>query len=103
MINNANICEKYCCQEPRCQAWTLRLQQADTANCPKGKYCFLHVNGKCKRNKINPDWLFLRFVNDCYDRTKWFFISLLLQDRIAAGSKAQYQHPSVIQNIVHPG
>lgn len=37
MINNANICEKYCCQEPRCQAWTLRLQQADTANCPKGK------------------------------------------------------------------
>lgn len=73
MINNANICEKYCCQEPRCQAWTLRLQQADTANCPKGKYCFLHVNGKCKRNKINPDWLFLRFLNDCYDRTKWFF------------------------------
>lgn len=37
MTNNANICEKYCCQEPRCQAWTLRLQQAGTANCPKGQ------------------------------------------------------------------
>lgn len=31
------------------------------------------------------------------------FNSSLLQDRIAAGLKAQYQHPSVIQNIVHPG
>ncbi|XP_068707315.1 uncharacterized protein [Montipora foliosa] len=39
MINNANICEKYCCQEPRCQSWTVRLQQADTANCAKGTYC----------------------------------------------------------------
>ena len=38
MINNANICEKYCCQEPRCQSWTVRLQQADTANCAKGLY-----------------------------------------------------------------
>ena len=38
MTNNANICEKYCCQEPRCQAWTLRFQQADTANCPKGQW-----------------------------------------------------------------
>ena len=36
MENNAKICQKYCCKEPRCAAWVMRRQAAGTANCPKG-------------------------------------------------------------------
>ena len=36
MENNAKICQKYCCREPRCAAWVMRKQNAATANCPKG-------------------------------------------------------------------
>ena len=35
--NNAKICQKYCCKEPRCAAWVLRKQSDATANCPKGE------------------------------------------------------------------
>ena len=38
MTNNAKICEKYCCKEPRCQAWTLRFQEASTSNCPESEF-----------------------------------------------------------------
>ena len=37
MENNAKICEKYCCKEPRCAAWVLRLQSDATSNCPAGE------------------------------------------------------------------
>ena len=42
--HNGKLCEKYCCHEPRCRAWTLRFQKADTANCPKGNDtgCYCH-------------------------------------------------------------
>lgn len=39
MENNAKICEKYCCKEPRCAAWVLRLQSEGTSNCPQNSYC----------------------------------------------------------------
>lgn len=39
MENNAKICEKYCCKEPRCAAWVLRLQSDATSNCPADSYC----------------------------------------------------------------
>ncbi|KAK3748066.1 hypothetical protein QZH41_014759 [Actinostola sp. cb2023] len=39
MMNNARVCSKYCCHEPRCKAWTLRIQEGETRNCDKGAYC----------------------------------------------------------------
>ncbi|XP_065653158.1 uncharacterized protein LOC136071792 [Hydra vulgaris] len=39
MENNAKICEKYCCKEPRCAAWVLRIQNVATSNCPANSYC----------------------------------------------------------------
>ena len=40
MENNAKICEKYCCKEPRCAAWVLRLQSDATSNCPAGNIIY---------------------------------------------------------------